>query len=321
MQMKFRANQGQIGLTWLSAGILFISLVSMSAAQTSRPFPAPSHLAKTVIEQDGAIDVGHDKIIGTLSLPATGTTFPAVLILHGFAPERDGIPVRATQEGMFSRPARQWAEQGYATLRISTRGSGGSGGSYENMTIEGRIEEAMAAVAWLASQSNIDPHKIGILGYNQGAIVATATAGRMHDTPTIKSIALWLPIINPLFYYGNRSGVSQLADGLNAKHGELVPLTTKSKTSRPLKTGFYRDIWTISPAAELRSFDGSMLVAIGTKEAEDVPKASAEALLRYHHGPHQLVSFPTDQGIGVFEGSETLDELAARTLEWFKKQL
>jgi len=33
--MKVRANEGQIGLTWLSAGILFISLVSMSAAQTS----------------------------------------------------------------------------------------------------------------------------------------------------------------------------------------------------------------------------------------------------------------------------------------------
>ncbi|SFP57139.1 hypothetical protein SAMN05216330_108168 [Bradyrhizobium sp. Ghvi] len=197
---------------------------------------------------------------------------------------------------MFSRPARQWAEQGYATLRISTRGSGGSGGSYENMTIEGRIEEAMAAVAWLASQSNIDPHKIGILGYNQGAIVATATAGRMHDTPTIKSIALWLPIINPLFYYGNRSGVSQLADGLNANHGGLVPLTTKSKTSRPLKTGFYRDIWTISPAAELRSFDGSMLVAIGTKEAEDVPKASAEALCATIMARINSFHFPLTKG-------------------------
>jgi dipeptidyl aminopeptidase/acylaminoacyl peptidase len=210
---------------------------------------------------------------------------------------------------------------GYATLRISTRGTGGSSGSHEDMTIEGRIEEAMAAVAWLAKQTNIDPHRIGIVGYNQGAIVATAAAGRMHGKQIIKSIALWMPIIDPLFYYANRSGVSQLAKGLNAKEGELVSLTTKSKTPRSLKNGFYRDIWTISPAAELRSFDGSMLVVMGTKEAEDVPTASADNLLRYHRGRHELVLFPTDQGIGVFEDSKTLDELAAQTLDWFRKQL
>jgi hypothetical protein len=111
MRIRISAHKDRRGLICLLVGVAFISVTSISQAQTSRPLPEPSHAAATVTQREVTIDVGHDNIVGTLSLPTTGRALPAVVILHGFAPERDGIPVKTTEEGMLSRPARQWAER------------------------------------------------------------------------------------------------------------------------------------------------------------------------------------------------------------------
>jgi alpha/beta superfamily hydrolase len=301
----------------LGIGLLMIGITQFACAADQPRLVQPANITQKQI----SIDMSTDNLAGVFTRPITGTALPAIIILNGFAPERDGIPIKSTQDGMFSRPAKQWAEHGYASLRISTRGTGGSSGRFEDITIERRIEEATAAVGWLRRQPDIDGSRIGIVGYNQGAIVAAAVAGRLNKGREIKSIALWMPIVDPLFYYANRSGLSQMTRGLHARPEEIVPLTTRSTIQRQLKRDFYKDIWTMSPAAELTPFAGSMLVAMGEREKEDVPTALSESLFRYHHGRHELISLQTDQSIGVFEGPDILDDLAGRTLAWFQTQL
>lgn len=79
-------------------------------------------------------------------MPTTDTAVPLVLLFHGFKGERDELPIVNTEEGMYSRTARIFAERGIATLRIEFRGSGESEGKWEDTTFTGQIADAIAAL-------------------------------------------------------------------------------------------------------------------------------------------------------------------------------
>jgi hypothetical protein len=187
------------------------------------------------------------------------------------------------------------------------------------MTLESRIAETLAALQWLASQPDIDPDHIGIVGYNQGAIMATAAAGR-SGAGQVKSIALWLPIANPIYQYTARASVEKFEAGLESRAGELVEVKTRSGAIKPLKQGFYRDVWTLNPAAEIVPYKGAMLVVMSNRY-RDAPAELGQGLLRYHSGVHELLSLDIDQGLGAFQGPAGIDDLALRTLSWFSKTL
>src|SRR5262249_55974966 len=160
--------------------------------------------------------------------------------------------------------------------------------------------------------------RIGIVGYNQGAIMATAAAGRLSATGQVKSIVLWLPIANPIYQYTARAGTEKFETGLERHGGELGEVKTHSGAIRPLKQAFYKDVWTLSPAAEIVPYKGAMLVVMSSRY-RDAPLELGQSLLRYHSGKHELLSINIDQGLGASQGPTALDDLALRTLSWFTK--
>ena len=61
-------------------------------------------------------------------------------------------------------------------LRADKRGCGKSTGDYDNATTADFAADAKAGVAWLKTRSEVDPHKIGLIGHSEGGIVAPMAA-------------------------------------------------------------------------------------------------------------------------------------------------
>jgi dipeptidyl aminopeptidase/acylaminoacyl peptidase len=105
--------------------------------------------------------------------PAPAGGFPAVMWVHGGP---------ASQARANFRPDIQMLlSQGFAVLMPNARGSTGYGRAYmEADEVEKRpdfLEDLASGRAWLASQPNIDPNRIGIMGQSYGgwAVLAAVT--------------------------------------------------------------------------------------------------------------------------------------------------
>ena len=121
--------------------------------------------------------VDGQKVIGTLSLPDGVATPSAVLLLHGFTGSRDELEIPAVKEGIFERASRMWANKGIASLRIDFRGNGESEGSFEDMTLDAQVKDALAALDYLAASGEVDKDRLALVGWSMGGAVGSAVAG------------------------------------------------------------------------------------------------------------------------------------------------
>ncbi|MGY6275442.1 dienelactone hydrolase family protein [Methylomonas sp. MgM2] len=110
---------------------------------------------------------------GKLSIPAakacnrSSRDLPAVVILHGSS----GVDSR----GDFY--ARAMNSAGIATLEIDMWEARGIAGSADRPALPViNYPDAFAALSFLADQPNIDPDRIGVLGFSWGAVVSMASA-------------------------------------------------------------------------------------------------------------------------------------------------
>ena len=111
-------------------------------------------------------------LAGTLTVPATPGRHPAVAVVHGSGPSlRD--------EGQFT--SGLFLTHGIAVLSYDKRGNGQSGGVYpgelaSTQAIATYAADADAAVRFLASQPDLDPHRLGLFGGSQGGWIVPLAA-------------------------------------------------------------------------------------------------------------------------------------------------
>jgi pimeloyl-ACP methyl ester carboxylesterase len=77
--------------------------------------------------------------------------------------------------------------KGIAVLRVDKRGIGKSTGNYATATTADFASDAEAGVAWLKTRPEVDPHKIGLIGHSEGAIIAPMAA---VDDPDVAFIVM-----------------------------------------------------------------------------------------------------------------------------------
>jgi dienelactone hydrolase len=116
------------------------------------------------------------QIVGRLILPAGTGPFPAVVIVPGSVPaHRDTYDLWA----LF------FASRGFAVLTYDKRGVGGSTGRYVRAATDENLRnlasDALAGVAWLRHQRNVDPHRIGLSGGSQAGWVIALAASQSTD--------------------------------------------------------------------------------------------------------------------------------------------
>lgn len=127
-------------------------------------------LARRVMQplfRDVAFSNGDVSLRGTLYLPTDGkAALPAVVLAHGSGP--------------VSRYAGTWTtfflEQGMAVLAFDKRGVGESGGDWKTATYLDLATDLDAAVAWLATQPEIDVSRIGVHTSSQSGWYGPRTA-------------------------------------------------------------------------------------------------------------------------------------------------
>lgn len=126
------------------------------------------------------------QLTGVVRRPAGDGPHPAVAFVDGSGPaERDS----------FDEEADVLARAGFASLAWDKPGCGGSGGDWRDQSLQDRAAEALAAVACLAAQEDVDPARIVLLGGSQGGWVAPLAASM---SPTVAGvISLSGPGVSP----------------------------------------------------------------------------------------------------------------------------
>jgi len=126
----------------------------------------------------------------TLTRPkgaGTTTRLPTVILLAGSGVgDRDGVvqgvPTLAQLAGAI-------AESGMMAVRYDKRGNGQSGGRSESATVTDFAEDVRAVVRWLEKRPDVDPKRIGLVGYSEGAWVGLLAASRERRIAAVVSIA------------------------------------------------------------------------------------------------------------------------------------
>jgi dienelactone hydrolase len=128
--------------------------------------PTPLQLSRAASGQTIAEQASLE-LSGELYLPPGAGRFPAVVSLHGCG----GRLTRQTEEAFGAR----FAALGYAILFVDSFGPRGvkEGCTGPGASVD-RLMDAYGALVYLASRPFIDPDRIAVIGYSQGAMVALA---------------------------------------------------------------------------------------------------------------------------------------------------
>ena len=101
------------------------------------------------------------KLAATLTLPRATGLHPAIVPLH---PAGN----RSRDQYLFRHLAEILPPQGIAVLRYERRG--------DDVAFEDQVADALSAVEMLAARSDVDPNRIGLWGFSQGAWIAPMLA-------------------------------------------------------------------------------------------------------------------------------------------------
>jgi pimeloyl-ACP methyl ester carboxylesterase len=262
-------------------------------------------------------EVDGQRVEGTLMLPDEVEHPPIVLMLHGFGGTRNEWTSSHVPKGLFGQAAETLAQRGIASLRIDFRGSGASEGKLADVTVNGEVKDAIAAMEFLRSRDDIDSQRISVLGMSLGGVVASAVAARQGDH--IRSVVLWNPGVNLPAAFTALVGLGEVRKGL-AGGDQPVDISLPNGSKIALRSEFFESLYEVVPAAEISRYAGPLLVMIGTKDDLVFPQpVSIEAFLSYHPGQHELWQRPVDHGFNVEQTSQTVSALIDDTGDYLQK--
>ncbi|KFC64507.1 Alpha/beta hydrolase fold protein precursor [Devosia sp. LC5] len=277
--------------------ILSITAKSASAALAFAMFTGVSLAAETVVDLPNGIK-------GTLAVPDTGATGPAVVMLHGFGSSRDEVG------GLFAQQAAALAAEGIASLRIDFRGYGESAGDMADTTIEGLVADAADARTYLAGIDGVDPTRIGVVGYSFGAAVA------MLEPDAFKSVVVWGQMGDLQAEFHEFLG-QEFYDKAAAEGVASVDLGWRVVT---LKQTFFESLARHDLAARFAGYTGPFLTIAGDA---DPAAGYFEQYLGLAAGQAEAVTIEgADHMLGVFSeqpgiGQQVID----KTTAWLREAL
>ncbi|HTU10278.1 MAG TPA: alpha/beta fold hydrolase [Allosphingosinicella sp.] len=126
--------------------------------------------ASPCVDRPASFANGPVALSGTLLRPRRGPARPAAMLLvHGSGPE-------SRDAGRFLATAL--CRAGVAALIYDKRGVGASTGDWRGAPFADLAGDAVAGLAWLVVQTDIDPRRLGLYGHSQGGAIAPLIANR-----------------------------------------------------------------------------------------------------------------------------------------------
>lgn len=145
--------------------------------------PFPYKVEEVSYRNEGA-DV---TLAGTLTIPEGDGPFPTVVLITGSGPQDRDESLMGHKP--FLVLADALTRRGIAVLRSDDRGIGGSTGSMTKATTHDFADDVLSAVEFLKTRSEVDQHRIGLIGHSEGGLIAPFVAVQSPDVAYIVLLA------------------------------------------------------------------------------------------------------------------------------------
>ena len=235
---------------------------------------------------------GHGTSLGaTLTLPPGTGPFPGAVLLSGSGPLDRDSNVRRMRLDVSRQLADALAQAGVASVRYDKRGVGESPGDWRAAGLFDNVDDAEAAVAWLREQPEVQADKVVVIGHSEGALLATALAGRGAPVAglvllagaarTGEEVLMWQArAIAPTLPAPVRLllGVDVVRK-VATNHAKLKATTTDVARVGGARTNarWFREFLAYDPAADLERIAVPVLAVTGAKDLQ-VPPADLERI-------------------------------------------
>jgi dipeptidyl aminopeptidase/acylaminoacyl peptidase len=180
----------------IAIGIVLIIIISIGILGYRADQPYPTQPKQAWIDSVS----GPDVIRESTFIKNDGLMLEADLILPvGGADKKPAVVfVGGSGDGLYQGYSNGFLEtfiqgiflpRNFAVFYFNKRGMGQSEGSWLNNSIQGRAEDAYAAVEFLKSHPAIDSQNIGVIGHSQGGWVVNLVASQHEDIAFFISLA------------------------------------------------------------------------------------------------------------------------------------
>jgi pimeloyl-ACP methyl ester carboxylesterase len=241
---------------------------------------------------------------------------PVVVHVHGLGVEQIALYRVETLA------ARAAAERGFPAFRWHARGHGDSSGDFADVTLEGMVEDALAAAAEARKRSGAA--RVVWVGARFGALVAARAAARDRDPA---GLVLWEPVHRPADYFrGMLRGLlfSQVAEGRKPEATVDQLLERVAAEGRVDVHGYYLhravidSVRDITLDQELQGWRGPTLLAqIQTRPRLSPANAVLAAALAERGAPVATAFIAEEPGWHFTQNPAwECPELERRTMEW-----
>lgn len=128
------------------------------------------------------LDNGEYKIPAIYSTPSETGKYPAVILLHGTASNKNEVG------DLYALLAKQLRDNQIASIRIDFAGTGDSQVDYLKYTLDSALADANRARQFLREQPQIDSDDIAVLGFSQGGLIAQLL---VIEHPELAALVTW----------------------------------------------------------------------------------------------------------------------------------
>jgi pimeloyl-ACP methyl ester carboxylesterase len=219
---------------------------------------------------------------------APGRT-PAVVLVGGpGSQDRDELSYGVPKFGLI---AGELAAAGHFVVRYDKRGVGQSGGRPEHAGLAEYAADVTAIVTWLRKRKDIDPDRIVLLGYAEGAAVALTAAGRDSKISGVALVAAAGSTGREITLEQQRLSLIRLKEPeasrqaktgmqiriieavLTGKGWEAIPEDLRHQADTP----WFKSWLLFDPAAAINKLKQPILIVHGALDRE-IPAAHADRL-------------------------------------------
>jgi len=150
-------------------------LVSIEAySQVNRPQEPKPPFDYTIEEVTFKNETEGITLAGTLTYPAKGSKFPAVILISGSGPQDRNSEIMNHKP--FLVIADHLTKKGIAVLRVDDRGTAESGGNYNESGLNDFVADTKSALDFLKGHKKINRKQIGLIGHSLGGNIAPIVA-------------------------------------------------------------------------------------------------------------------------------------------------
>ena len=227
-------------------------------------------------EQEIEIPSAHLRLKGTLSLPQSDAPVPCVVLVHGSGPCDRDETVGSIK--VFRDLAWGLASNGIAVLRYEKRSRQFPNEPINTVNDE-TVDDAIAAVEFLKTQSAVDQTKLIVLGHSLGALMIPRIAQREKKLagliicagPTRKLEDI---VVYQIAYIDSVNGVASGSENLQRAKAQAQIIRTlgekdnaaESKLLLGIKPSWWLDIKDYDPIKTANATDQPLLIIQGERD-------------------------------------------------------